>query len=99
MGMINFVLFKFFYKMRMYNGFIFGGSFIVFSGLGMKWNGKGGEFLYDVFIMMVEFVFSMSYIINKRFFVGVGLRGFYVIGSFNNIVYVFLEGVLVLSVE
>ncbi len=43
-GTTNFVLPKFFYKTRTHNGFTFGGSFTAPSGLGMKWNGKGGNF-------------------------------------------------------
>ncbi|CAJ99963.1 OmpP1/FadL family transporter [Helicobacter acinonychis] len=93
----NFVLPKFFYKTRTHNGFTFGGSFTAPSGLGMKWNGKGGEFLHDVFIMMVELAPSMSYTIKNRFSVGVGLRGLYATGSFNNTVYVPLEGASVLT--
>ncbi|AFI05361.1 OmpP1/FadL family transporter [Helicobacter cetorum] len=95
----NFVLPKFFYKTRTHNGFTFGGSFTAPSGLGMKWNGKGGEFLRDVFIMMVELAPSMSYTINNRFSVGLGLRGLYATGSFNNTVYVPLEGDSVLTAE
>ncbi|GAA8360541.1 OmpP1/FadL family transporter [Helicobacter pylori] len=98
-GTTNFVLPKFFYKTRTHNGFTFGGSFTAPSGLGMKWNGKGGEFLHDVFIMMVELAPSMSYTVNKRFSVGVGLRGLYATGSFNNTVYVPLEGASVLSAD
>lgn len=98
-GTTNFVLPKFFYKTRTHNGFTFGGSFSAPSGLGMKWNGKGGEFLHDVFIMMVELAPSMSYTVNNRFSVGVGLRGLYATGSFNNTVYVPLEGASVLSAE
>ncbi|WP_104748257.1 OmpP1/FadL family transporter [Helicobacter cetorum] len=98
-GTTNFVLPKFFYKTRTHNGFTFGGSFTAPSGLGMKWNGKGGEFLRDVFIMMVELAPSMSYTINNRFSVGLGLRGLYATGSFNNTVYVPLEGDSVLTAE
>ncbi|EQD88594.1 outer membrane transport family protein [Helicobacter pylori SouthAfrica50] len=55
--------------------------------------------MHDVFIMMVELAPSMSYTVNNRFSVGVGLRGLYATGSFNNTVYVPLEGASVLSAE
>ena len=84
----NFILPKFFYKSRKKNGFTFGASFIASSGLAMQWKGKGGEFLQDVFIMMVEFSPSISYTINNRFSIGFGPRVMYAMGSFNNVVYV-----------
>ncbi|CAM2895387.1 OmpP1/FadL family transporter [Helicobacter felis] len=96
-GTTNFVLPKFFYKTRTHNGFTFGGSFTAPSGLGMKWNGLGGEFLQNVFIMMVELAPSMSYTLNNRFSVGVSARGLYATGSFNNTVYVPLHGASVLT--
>ncbi|GMB89410.1 Outer membrane protein P1 OmpP1 [Helicobacter ailurogastricus] len=96
-GTTNFVLPKFFYKSRTHNGFTFGGSFTAPSGLGMKWHGPGGEFLRDVFIMMVELAPSISYTIGNRFSVGVAGRGLYATGSFNNTVYVPLHGASVLS--
>ncbi|WP_104713566.1 OmpP1/FadL family transporter [Helicobacter cetorum] len=98
-GTTNFVLPKFFYKTRTHNGFTFGGSFTAPSGLGMKWNGKGGEFLQNVFIMMVELAPSMSYTINNRFSVGIGLRGLYATGKFDNTVYVPLEGDSILTAQ
>ncbi|WP_221279863.1 OmpP1/FadL family transporter [Helicobacter gastrocanis] len=96
-GTTNFILPKFFYKSRTHNGFTFGGSFTAPSGLGMKWHGPGGEFLRDVFIMMVELAPSISYTINNRFSVGVSGRGLYATGSFNNTVYVPLHGASVLT--
>ncbi|MFC3847186.1 OmpP1/FadL family transporter [Helicobacter baculiformis] len=96
-GTTNFVLPKFFYKTRTHNGFTFGGSFTAPSGLGMKWDGKGGEFLQNVFIMMVELAPSMSYTLDNRFSVGVSARGLYATGSFDNTVYVPLHGASVLE--
>ncbi|WP_407927409.1 OmpP1/FadL family transporter [Helicobacter vulpis] len=96
-GTTNFVLPKFFYKTRNHNGFTFGGSFTAPSGLGMKWNGQGGEFLQNVFIMMVELAPSVSYTIGDRFSVGVSGRGLYATGKFDNTVYVPLHGASVLS--
>ncbi|GMB95821.1 outer membrane protein transport protein [Helicobacter sp. NHP22-001] len=96
-GTTNFILPKFFYKSRTHNGFTFGGSFTAPSGLGMKWHGPGGEFLRDVFIMMVELAPSISYTIKNRFSVGVAGRGLYATGSFNNTVYVPLHGASVLK--
>nr|WP_281746877.1 outer membrane protein transport protein [Helicobacter suis] len=96
-GTTNFVLPKFFYKSRTHNGFTFGGSFTAPSGLGMKWHGQGGEFLRDVFIMMVQVAPSISYTIGQRFSIGLAARGLYATGSFNNTVYVPLHGASVLS--
>lgn len=87
-GDTNFILPKFFYKTRTHNGLTFGASFIAPSGLAMNWTDKGGEFLQDVFIMMVEFAPSMSYTINNRFSIGFAPRILYAMGSFNNVVYV-----------
>lgn len=87
-GDTNFILPKFFYKTRTHNGLTFGASFVAPSGLAMNWTGKGGEFLQDVFIMMVEFAPSASYTIGNRFSVGFAPRILYAMGSFNNVVYV-----------
>ncbi|WP_081441314.1 OmpP1/FadL family transporter [Helicobacter mustelae] len=87
-GVTNFILPKFFYKSRTKNGFTFGADFVASSGLAMNWKGQGGEFLQDVFIMMVEFSPSMSYTVGDRFSIGVGPRIMYAMGSFNNVVYV-----------
>lgn len=84
----NFILPKFFYKSRTNQGFTFGASFVASSGLAMQWQDKGGEFLQDVFIMMVEFSPSISYTINDRLSFGFGPRIMYAMGSFNNVVYV-----------
>lgn len=84
----NFILPKFFYKSRTNHGFTFGASFVASSGLAMQWQDKGGEFLQDVFIMMVEFSPSISYTINDRLSFGFGPRIMYAMGSFNNVVYV-----------
>nr|WP_257874518.1 outer membrane protein transport protein [Helicobacter sp. 11S03491-1] len=84
----NFILPKFFYKSRTHNGLTFGASFIAPSGLAMNWADKGGEFLQDVFIMMIEFAPSVSYTIGDRFSVGFAPRFLYAMGSFNNVVYV-----------
>ncbi|GMB92619.1 Outer membrane protein P1 OmpP1 [Helicobacter bizzozeronii] len=96
-GTTNFVLPKFFYKTRTHNGFTFGGSFTAPSGLGMKWHGLGGEFLQNVFIMMVELAPSVSYTLGNRFSIGVSGRGLYATGSFDNTVYVPLHGASVLT--
>ncbi|OBV29901.1 hypothetical protein BKN38_05085 [Helicobacter sp. CLO-3] len=90
-GDTNFVLPKFFYKSRTLHGITLGGSFVASSGLAMQWAGKGGEFLQDVFIMMVEASPSVSYTINDRISFGVGFRAMYAMGSFNNVVYVPLD--------
>ena len=90
-GDTNFVLPKFFYKSRTLHGITLGGSFVASSGLAMQWAGKGGEFLQDVFIMMVEASPSISYTINDRISFGVGFRARYAMGSFNNVVYVPLD--------
>ncbi|PAF43543.1 outer membrane protein transport protein [Helicobacter sp. 11S02596-1] len=90
-GDTNFILPKFFYKSRTYNGFTFGASFVAPSGLAMNWAGKGGEFLQDVFIMMIEFAPSVSYTIGDRFSIGFAPRILYAMGSFNNVVYVPLD--------
>ncbi len=87
-GTTNFILPKFFYKSRTVNGLTFGASFIAPSGLAMQWKDKGGEFLQDVFIMMVEFSPSVSYTVGDRFSIGFGPRILYSMGSFNNVVYV-----------
>lgn len=87
-GTTNFILPKFFYKSRTVNGLTFGASFIAPSGLAMQWKDKGGEFLQDVFIMMIEFSPSISYTIGDRFSIGFGPRILYAMGSFNNVVYV-----------
>lgn len=87
-GTTNFILPKFFYKSRTVNGLTFGASFIAPSGLAMQWKDKGGEFLQDVFIMMIEFSPSISYTIGDRFSIGFGPRILYSMGSFNNVVYV-----------
>ena len=87
-GTTNFILPKFFYKSRTINGLTFGASFIAPSGLAMQWKDKGGEFLQDVFIMMIEFSPSISYTIGDRFSIGFGPRILYAMGSFNNVVYV-----------
>ncbi len=86
-----FVLPKFFYKSRTNHGLTFGASFVASSGLAMQWAGKGGEFLQDVMIMMVEASPSVSWTINDRFSVGFGFRVMYAMGSFNNVVYVPLD--------
>ncbi|WP_407925312.1 OmpP1/FadL family transporter [Helicobacter mehlei] len=96
-GTTNFILPKFFYKTRTHNGFTFGGSFTAPSGLGMKWHGLGGEFLQNVFIMMVELAPSVSYTLGNRFSIGVSGRGLYATGSFDNTVYVPLHGASVLT--
>ncbi len=96
-GTTNFILPKFFYKTRTHNGFTFGGSFTAPSGLGMKWHGLGGEFLQNVFIMMVELAPSVSYTLGNRFSIGVSGRGLYATGSFDNTVYVPLHGASVLQ--
>lgn len=90
-GDTNFILPKLFYKSRTHNGFTFGASFIAPSGLAMNWVGKGGEFLQDVFIMMIEFAPSVSYTIGNRFSIGFAPRVLYAMGSFNNVVYVPLD--------
>ena len=90
-GDTNFVLPKMFYKSRTNHGITFGGSFVASSGLAMQWAGKGGEFLQDVFIMMIEASPSISWTINNRFSVGFGYRVMYAMGSFNNVVYVPLD--------
>lgn len=82
---------KMFYKSRTMHGVTFGGSFVASSGLAMQWAGKGGEFLQDVFIMMVEASPSVSYTINDRLSFGFGYRVMYAMGSFNNVVYVPLD--------
>lgn len=82
---------KMFYKSRTMHGITFGGSFVASSGLAMQWAGKGGEFLQDVFIMMVEASPSVSYTINDRLSFGFGYRVMYAMGSFNNVVYVPLD--------
>ncbi len=87
-GDTNFMLPKFFYKSKTYNGFTFGASFIAPSGLAMKWNGLGGEFLQDVFIFLIEFAPSISYTYRDRISVGFAPRLLYGMGKFNNIVYV-----------
>lgn len=87
-GDTNFMLPKFFYKSKNYSGFTFGASFIAPSGLAMKWNGKGGEFLQDVMIFLIEFAPALSYTYKDIFSVGVGWRILYGMGTFNNIVYV-----------
>lgn len=87
----NFVLPKFFYKSKTNHGLTFGGSFVASSGLAMQWAGKGGEFLQDVFIMMVEASPSVSYRISNRISLGAGYRFMYAMGSFNNVVYVPLD--------
>lgn len=87
-GDTNFILPKFFYKSRTNHGITLGFNFVASSGLAMEWAGKGGEFLQDVFIMMIEASPSISWTIADRFSVGVGLRGMYAMGKFNNVVYV-----------
>lgn len=87
-GDTNFMLPKFFYKSKNYNGFTFGASFIAPSGLAMKWNGLGGEFLQDVFIFLVEFAPSVSYTYRDRISIGFAPRILYGMGKFNNVVYV-----------
>lgn len=82
---------KMFYKSRTMHGITFGGSFVASSGLAMQWAGKGGEFLQDVFIMMVEASPSVSWTINDRLSFGFGYRVMYAMGSFNNVVYVPLD--------
>ena len=82
---------KMFYKSRTMHGITFGGSFVASSGLAMQWAGKGGEFLQDVFIIMVEASPSVSYTINDRLSFGFGYRVMYAMGSFNNVVYVPLD--------
>ena len=87
-GDTNFMLPKFFYKSKNYNGFTFGASFIAPSGLAMKWNDLGGEFLQDVMIFLIEFAPSLSYTYKDVFSVGLGVRVLYGMGTFNNVVYV-----------
>ena len=87
-GDTNFMLPKFFYKSKSYSGFTFGASFVAPSGLGMKWEGLGGEFLKDVFIFLVEFAPSISYTFADRVSVGLAPRILYGMGKFNNTVYV-----------
>lgn len=87
----NFILPKFFYKSRTNHGITLGFNFVASSGLAMEWAGKGGEFLQDVFIMMVEGSPSISWTIADRFSVGAGLRVMYAMGKFNNVVYVPLD--------
>lgn len=87
-GDTNFILPKFFYKSRTNHGVTLGFSFVASSGLAMEWAGKGGEFLQDVFIMMIEASPSISWTIADRLSVGFGLRGMYAMGKFNNVVYV-----------
>ncbi|STQ86476.1 outer membrane protein [Helicobacter muridarum] len=87
-GDTNFMLPKFFYKSKTYSGFTFGASFSAPSGLAMKWNGLGGEFLQDVFIFLIEFAPSISYTYADRFSIGISPRILYGMGKFNNIVYV-----------
>lgn len=84
----NFILPKFFFKSKNYNGLTFGASFVAPSGLGMNWNGKGGEFLQDVFIFLVEGSTPVSYTYNDRFSIGFAPRMLYGMGKFNNTVYV-----------
>lgn len=90
-GDTNFILPKFFYKSRTNHGITLGFSFVASSGLAMQWAGKGGEFLQDVFIMMVEASPSISWTVADRFSIGLGLRGMYAMGKFNNVVYVPLD--------
>lgn len=90
-GDTNFILPKFFYKSRTNHGVTLGFSFVASSGLAMEWAGKGGEFLQDVFIMMIEASPSISWTIADRLSVGFGLRGMYAMGKFNNVVYVPLD--------
>ncbi|MGX2971185.1 OmpP1/FadL family transporter [Helicobacter sp. T3_23-1059] len=90
-GDTNFILPKFFYKTRTNHGITLGFSFVASSGLAMEWAGKGGEFLQDVFIMMVEASPSISWTVADRFSIGFGLRGMYAMGKFNNVVYVPLD--------
>ena len=90
-GDTNFILPKFFYKSRTNHGITLGFSFVASSGLAMEWAGKGGEFLQDVFIMMIEASPSISWTIADRLSVGFGLRGMYAMGKFNNVVYVPLD--------
>ncbi|RDU73099.1 hypothetical protein CQA66_02400 [Helicobacter aurati] len=87
-GDTNFMLPKFFYKSKTYSGFTFGASFSAPSGLAMKWNGLGGEFLQDVFIFLIEFAPSISYTYADRFSIGIAPRILYGMGKFNNVVYV-----------
>lgn len=87
-GDTNFILPKFFYKTRTNHGITLGFSFVASSGLAMEWAGKGGEFLQDVFIMMVEASPSISWTVADRFSIGFGARGMYAMGKFNNVVYV-----------
>lgn len=105
-GDTNFILPKFFYKSRTNHGVTLGFSFVASSGLAMEWAGKGGEFLQDVFIMMIEASPSISWTIADRLSVGFGLRGMYAMGKFNNVVYVplnkdigFGNGTIVLNKE
>lgn len=87
-GDTNFVLPKFFYKSKNYNGFNIGASVIAPSGLSMNWNGKGGEFLQDVFIFLLEFSLPISYTYKDIFSIAIGPRVLYGMGKFNNVVYV-----------
>lgn len=87
-GDTNFILPKFFFKSKNYSGLTFGASFVAPSGLGMNWDGLGGEFLQDVFIFLVEASTPVSYTYNDRFSMGFAPRMLYGMGKFNNTVYV-----------
>ncbi|PAF49305.1 hypothetical protein BKH43_07205 [Helicobacter sp. 13S00401-1] len=87
-GDTNFFMPKFFYKSKTYNGLTFGASFIAPSGLALQWQGKGGEFLQDIFIFLVELSTPISYTYNDRISVSIAPRILYGMGKFNNTVYV-----------
>ncbi|PAF44097.1 outer membrane protein transport protein [Helicobacter sp. 11S02629-2] len=87
-GDTNFFMPKFFYKSKTYNGFTFGASFIAPSGLALQWQGKGGEFLQDIFIFLVELSTPISYTYNDRISFSIAPRILYGMGKFNNTVYV-----------
>lgn len=83
---------KFFFKTRAYGSenwkTSFGFSFTTPSGLSMDWNGKGGGFLDDVSIAMLELnpVASLSW--KNYISFAAGFRAIYTSGRFNNTLYV-----------
>ena len=84
---------KFFYKSRAYEVASslrtnFGVSFTTPSGLSMNWDGIGGGFLDDVSIAMMELNPVVSLAWKDIVSIGLGIRGIYSFGEFNNSLYV-----------
>ena len=84
---------KFFLKSRAYELPLgmktnFGFSFTTPSGLSMDWDGAGGGFLDDVGIAMMEFNPVISLVWKDIVSIGLGVRGIYSFGEFNNSLYV-----------